>query len=123
MTLDIETYSDADFFQRFVYQTSGGVPIDLGTDVLRMMVRSHPSDATAHIERSSLPYGGITITDTAGGAFALAIPVALLATLQPGVYSHSLIKTDATFTSRKDIWRGTLTHRVGPTRWKTGTFV
>ncbi len=119
-TVDIETYSDADFVRRYVYQTKGKVPIDLGTDVLRMMIRSSAVDATVHIDLTSLGTG-ILITDAAAGAFTLTIPVSLLATLVPGVYIHSLIKTDALYQSRKDVWRGTLTHRAGPTRWKQGT--
>lgn len=120
-TIDIETFSDADYVRRFVYQTVGNVPIDLGTDVLRMMVRSHPADATAHIDLNSIT-GGIEITDAAGGAFTLRIPVNVLNTLIPGDYYHSLIRTDSNFVSRQDVWRGMLTHTVGPTRWKSGTF-
>jgi hypothetical protein len=120
-TVNIETYSDADFVRRYVYQTIGGVPIDLGTDVLRMMVRAYAEDVTTHLDLSSIT-SGITITDAAQGAFSLVIPMSSLVTLQPGVYTHSLIRTDSSFQGRTEIWRGTLTHRIGPTRWKPGTF-
>lgn len=118
--VNIETYSDADFVRRYVYQTVGKVPIDLGSGVLRMMIRSNAADVTAHIDLTSQT-SGILITDAAGGAFTLTIPVTLLATLVPGVYVHSMILTDANYQTRKDVWRGTLTHRAGPTRWKQGT--
>jgi hypothetical protein len=119
-TVNLETFSDADFVRKYVYRTIGGVPINLGTDVLRMMIRSHPADVTAHIDLTSVN-GGIEITDAINGAFTLRLPVDTLKTLLPGTYVHSLIKTDSTFTSRRDIWRGTLTHQPGPTRWKTRT--
>lgn len=119
--VDLETYSDADFIRKYVYRTVGGVPIDLSTDVLRMMVRTRPTDVTAHLDLNSLN-GGIDITDAASGAFTLVIPVDLLYTLLPGKYVHSLIKTDVTYTQRREVWRGTLTHQPGPTRWKTKTF-
>ena len=119
-TVDIETFSDADFVRRYLYRTVGNVPIDFGTDVLRMMIRTHPADVTAHIDLNSIT-GGIEITNAADGAFTVTIPVNVLNTLIPGVYYHSLIKTDSNFVTRQDIWRGTLTHSVGPTRWKSGT--
>jgi hypothetical protein len=123
-TVNLETYSDADFVRRFVYRTVGGVPIDLGTNILRMMVRSHAKDATVHLDLNSKTEGeGITITDAAQGAFTVFIPTTALAALVPGVYEQSMILTDTAFQSRLDIWRGTLTHRIGPTRWKPGTFV
>lgn len=121
-SINFETFSDADFVRKYSYRTIGGIPIDLGTDVLRFMVRAHPEDATVYIDRSSITQG-IIITDAAAGAFTLVIPMALLATLTPGVYVHSLIRTDAAYQSRQDLWRGTLTHSAGPTRWKPGTFV
>jgi hypothetical protein len=119
-TVNIETYSDADFVRRYVYRTVGGVPIDLSTDVLRMMVRSYPESVTVHLDLLSTDGGGIIITDAALGAFMVSIPIDVLATLVPGVYVHSLIKTSAAFQGRTEVWRGTLTHRAGPTRWKSG---
>lgn len=122
MTIDIQTYSDADYLQRYLLRTIGGAPIDLGTDILRMMVRANAEQAAVFIERSSYGNDGIVITDAATGAFTLSIPVAMLVNLQPGVYVHSLIRTDSTFQARQEIWRGKLTHSAGPTRWKPGTF-
>lgn len=119
MIVNLETYSDADFVQSFVYKTALLVPINLGTDSLRFMVRTRAADATAHIECSTLN-GLITVTNAALGEFTLKIPVDQLLNLAPGSYVHSLIKTAPITFLRKDIWRGTLTHAAGPTRWTLG---
>lgn len=120
MIVNIETYTDADFVQSFVYKTALGVPIDLGSDSLRFMIRTRAADATAHIECSS-HNGLITITNAALGEFTLKIPVDQLLILSPGSYVHSMIKTAPITFLRKDIWRGVLTHAAGPTRWTLGT--
>lgn len=132
MIVNINTYSDEDFVQSFLYKTVALAAIDLFDYPLRMMVRINPADATTWIECSTWPDNGrIVITDHAAGAFTLTIPIAVLSTLPFGVYNHSLIQTQASppnATSlvaigsgiRKDIWRGTMTHAAGPTRWKLG---
>jgi hypothetical protein len=131
MIVDINTYSDADFIQSFLYKTVALTSIDLLDYPLRMMVRVNPADVTTWIECSTWN-GRIVITDHLGGAFTLTIPIAVLATLPVGVYNHSLIQTQASPLSvtpagvplatafRKGIWRGTLTHSAGPTRWQLG---
>src|SRR6266699_27518 len=125
MIVNLNTYSDSDFIQSFLYKTVGLAPINLLDYPLRMMVRVNPVDATTWIECSTWN-GRIVITDSIGGAFTLTIPISILLTLPVGVYNHSLIQTQASSTStsvssaRKDIWRGTLTHSAGPTRWKLG---
>lgn len=129
MIVNINTYSDADFVQSFLYKTTALAPIDLLDYPLRMMVRINPADATTWIECSTWPDNGrIVITDHAAGAFTLTIPLTILLDLPAGVYNHSLIQTQASslgvtagIGARKDIWRGTLTHAAGPTRWQLGT--
>lgn len=132
MIVNINTYSDADFIQSFLYKTAALAVIDLLDYPLRMMVRINPADPTTWIECSTWPDNGrIVITDHAAGAFILTIPLSVLSNLPVGVYNHSLIQTQAssagtspgsvvTSGARKDIWRGTLTHAAGPTRWKLG---
>jgi hypothetical protein len=121
MIVNLNTYSDVDFIQKFLYKTAALTPIDLLDYPLRMMVRVNPSDVTTWIECSTWPDNGrIIITDHVGGAFTLTIPLAILSTLPVGVYNHSLIQTDRLSLYRKTIWRGTLTHAAGPTRWKLG---
>lgn len=125
MIVNINSYSDADFNQSFFYKTVALAPIDLFDFPLRMMVRVNPADATTWIECSTWN-GRIVITDHAAGAFTLTIPISILSTLPPGVYNHSLIQTQISVAYkistniRKDIWRGTLTHLAGPTRWHLG---
>ncbi len=132
MIVNINTYSDSDFIQSFLYKTVALAAIDIFDYPLRMMVRINPADATTWIECSTWN-SRITITDHAAGAFTLFIPIAVLSTLPFGVYNHSLIQTQASpgiiipgevptsvSATRKDIWRGTLTHVAGPTRWHLG---
>ena len=134
MIVNINTYSDADFVQSFLYKTVALAPIDLLDYPLRMMVRVNPADATTWIECSTWSDNGrIAITDHVAGAFTLTIPLVVLRDLPVGVYNHSLIQTQASpgiiipgevptsvSATRKDIWRGTLTHAAGPTRWHLG---
>jgi|SRR5882724_3540108 len=129
MIVNINTYSDADFVQSFLYKTVALAAIDLFDYPLRMMIRINPADVTTWIECSTWADNGrIVITDHAAGAFTLTIPIAVLSTLPVGVYNHSLIQTQTSTVAgvssgsglRKDIWRGTLTHAAGPTRWKLG---
>jgi hypothetical protein len=122
MIVNINTYSDADFVGAFAYQQVGGAPIDLTGMALRMMVRRHAADATALIELSTAN-GLIEITDAPNGKFQITIPLSALSTLQAGDYEHSLIQTYSASTApltRDDIWRGALTHAIGPTRWQLG---
>lgn len=132
MIVNLNTYSDSDFIQSFLYKTIALVPIDLLDYPLRMMVRIDPADATTWIECSTWN-GRIVITDHVTGAFTLIIPIAVLSNLPVGVYNHSLIQTQASpglvsgagaptsvSATRKNLWRGTLTHAAGPTRWHLG---
>lgn len=119
MIVDLNTYTDDDFVESFQYQTSLGVPINLGTNTLRMHARLDAADSTVYIECSTAN-GNIVITNAAIGLFTLTIPLAILQNLDPGVYTHSLIMTDPSTKIRSDIWRGTITHAAGPTRWTLG---
>lgn len=120
MTLDLTTYTDSDLVESFIYQLVDGTPIDLTGYSLRMHVRKHAEDATALFECSTFN-GLIWWNDIVGGAFTLQIPVAILVSLSPGTYTQSLIATQPVSLLRRDLWRGSLIHAAGPTRWDLGT--
>ena len=120
MIVDFVTYTDTDTVQSFIYQTALGVAIPFATvDSLRMQVRSDPADSTVYLEFTTIN-GLIKITNYAGGAFTITMPIAKLSKLFPGIYQHSLVWTDGVTFLRTEIWRGSLTHAAGPTRWTLG---
>lgn len=120
--VDLVTYSDSDMVRSFLYQLTDGTPINLTGYSLRMMARRQPDDPTAEFECSTFN-GRIWFNNAASGAFTVQIPVSILSILSPGTYQQSLIGTSSAIAGmlRKDIWRGSLTHSVGPTRWQLGT--
>jgi hypothetical protein len=111
--VNLQTSSDADFLRTFDYKTALGVGIDIFGVTMRMMVRKNAEDVTALMELSTSS-GDIVIINTPTGRFSLRIPFAKLLELPPGEYEHSLIMTSGGI--RTPIWRGTLTHKAGPTR-------
>jgi len=121
MIVNIDTYSDIAFDRTFLYQDSAYNAFDLTGDILRMHVRARAEDATVFISLSSDEgdASNITILNPANGVFRIVIPNSMLLRLPVGIYVHSLIRTDE-FNSniRQEIWRGTLTHYSGPTRWQ-----
>jgi hypothetical protein len=118
--VDFTTYTDSDMVRSFYYQLVSGTPIDLTGYSLRMMVRRQASDATAEFECNTFN-GRIWFNDPTQGAFTLQIPIAVLSILEPYTYTHSLIATAPHTFLRTDIWRGSLIHSAGPTRWELGT--
>lgn len=120
MIVNFNTYTDVDLIQNFVYQTFSGavIPFSVG-DSLRMHARSDPADSTVWLELTTIN-GLIVITNYSAGAFTLTMPLATLLKIPTGVYQHSLVWTQTTLI-RSEIWRGTITHSAGPTRWKPGT--
>jgi len=135
MIVNINTYSDVSFTRTFVYRDASLVPIDLTLSVLRMHVRAKAEDATVFIALSNvdpLPaVSAMVLTDPVGGKFTITIPYKVLLRLPVGVYVHSLVRTERSALEvlaglpaasegtqmREEIWRGTLTHAAGPTRW------
>ena len=116
MIVNLETYSDADFVQSYIYKTAVSlIPIDITGASLRLMIRARAEDPTVLAECSTLNER-ITVTDAVGGAFTLRIPVDQLSLIPAGQYVHSLIITSSFTFIRKPIWRGILTHAIGPTR-------
>lgn len=119
-TIDLETYTDSDLVESYIYQTEAGAPIDLTGYSLRLMVRHRAADHTAEFECTTYN-GRIWFNDATLGQFTLQIPLAVLSSLQPGSYVQSLIATaPEPSLLRKDIWRGALLHSAGPTRWDLG---
>jgi hypothetical protein len=118
MIVDITTYSDAGFTRSFIYETSTFVPIDLTNKKMHMHVRAKAADATVFMALSNDEgdASNIVVTDALNGRFTIKIPYETMTRLPTGVYEQSLIVTDYNG-KRDDIWRGTLTHIAGPTRW------
>lgn len=112
-SVNIVTYSDADF------TLEHAAAIDVYGNPLHMHVRKTASDETVWLDLSTAN-GSITITDGTPDVITLYIAQAKLLNLPPGEYVHSLIMTTFSGLFRVEIWRGTLTHNVGPTRWAAG---
>src|SRR5688572_28751551 len=116
MRVDIETFSDADYVQTFSYVTAiAEDPISLAGETLRMVCRVNAGDPTALFECTEENLRLVRDTvDT--HKFTLTIPLAILSTLTPGEYVHSLIRTNTVSGLKRPIWRGSLVHAAGPTR-------
>lgn len=115
--LNIETFSECDFYRTFKYvknENDVEVPISLAGASMRMMVRKRASSATALIDMS-IANERIVPDYTQEGVFTVRIPFSELSVLSEDVYVHSLIATWSTGL-REQIWRGTMTHKIGPTR-------
>jgi hypothetical protein len=119
-TIDLITYSDADLARSFHYQLVDGTPINITGWIFHLMVRRQADDPTVEFECTT-ENGRVWINDAATGAFTLQIPISVLSVLIPGTYAQSLIATVPVSMLRKDIWRGSLMHSAGPTRWPLGT--
>ena len=86
-----------------------------------MMVRKNASDAEVFISIDSLPdgLGGISFNaPTSTGTietFNIAIVRELMVNVPPDIYTQSLVllRPDGL---REEVWNGTLTHNIGPTR-------
>jgi len=118
MLVNITTYNDAGFSRSFTYKDSSLVPIDLTNITLRMHVRARAADATVFIALSNEDgdESNIVVTDATAGKFSVTVPYETLLRLPVGTYEHSLIATGQ-YGARDEVWRGTLTHLAGPTRW------
>ena len=114
--VQITTYSDADFARAFQWLINGE-PFDFTGYGLIMMVRKNPDDTEVFVSVSTED-GDITLTPDVDGkltTFNICIKREQTADMAAGDYVHSLIllRPDGL---RDDIWRGTLTHMIGPTR-------
>ena len=98
------------------WQLTARPAIDLTGSTLAFMVRRAAASAEALVALSSADASpALAVTSAVNGAFTLRIPVASLARMPPGVYEQSLIRTRPDGI-KEAVWRGTLTHVIGPTR-------
>jgi peptidyl-tRNA hydrolase len=111
---NIITRSDSDFVRSFLYKTIAGVAIDLTGSKLEMMLRTEADRPTVYIDLST-DNGKIVLTVGTTGEFKITIPFAELEILPPDEYAHSLIRIRPDGI-REEMWHGTLTHAIGPTR-------
>lgn len=112
-TLNIETYSDADFS---VVQNAAFAIVG---NRLRMHVRKTAADPTVWLELTT-DNGGLTITDATPDTVTVYIAQASLLNLPPGDYVHSCVMSSQGGSLRTEVWRGTFIHSAGPTRWAAG---
>lgn len=106
--------NNADFAVAFVYKDQDDNPIDLTGKTLRMQIRRPASGVQVWANLTSETDGGIEVTDAAGGAFQLVIPMATLLKMPPGTYEHDLVAVAGS--SRDMIWKGELVVEQGVTR-------
>lgn len=114
--VNFTTFSDADFAQAFQWVIND-VPFDFTGYGLAMMVRKRADDAEVFLSLST-ENGGIAYTPDVDGkltTFSIYIMREQMTELAPGDYVHSLILIRPD-TLHDDIWRGMLTHAIGPTR-------
>lgn len=125
MNVAIITFNDCDFSNSYPVNaldmttplvkvsTSGNSTTILPS--LRMMVKTTGESATAFLDLST-QNGLVTY---ASSVITIHIPVALYGVMPAGEYVHSMIYFFPPLNTKTEIWRGTLTHTIGPTRWST----
>jgi hypothetical protein len=126
-TVNMNTYSDADFVKAFMLRVTddsgagASYYYDFAGVAMQMMIRKKPEDVEVFVALSTDPGDGIVLSasDSATPAVLDTINVTItrsqLSRMPEGDYAHSLIMTRADGIA-DDIWRGTLTHAIGPTR-------
>jgi hypothetical protein len=114
--VDLFTFSDADFARAFQWLV-GDEPFDFTGYGLAMMVRKRADDAEVTLSLST-DNGSIDFTPDVDGkltTFNVRILRSQMTEIQPGDYVHSLIRIRPDGL-HDDLWRGALTHTIGPTR-------
>jgi hypothetical protein len=124
-TVDFNTHSDADYVKAFMLHVNddagGDYYYDFAGVTMQMMIRKRPEDVEVFVALSTDPGDGIILSasDPTAPAYLdtinLTITRAQLALMPEGDYAHSLIMYRADGIA-DDIWRGTLTNAIGPTR-------
>jgi hypothetical protein len=124
-TVNINTYTDADFAKAFMVRVTpeggGDYYYDFAGVTMQMMIRKRPEDVEVFVALSTDPGDGIILSASDPTATAyldtinITITRAQLALMPDGDYAHSLIMYRADGIA-DDIWRGTLTNAIGPTR-------
>ena len=121
-TVNLETWSDADYACAFRWRT-GTDPdtfFDFTGNEMMLMARHHPEDVDAFLSLTTGYLDGIVFSKAAPEDEELTvvniyISRAQLELVPVGVHAQSLImiRPDGL---HADLWRGTLTHAIGPTR-------
>ena len=120
MQNNIVSYSDADFVGSYHLVDSNNAPLLLPSNsILRMHLRLTAADATVWLELDnasplSNPINFINTTNSS--IVSIRVPYSVLLNLPAAVYVHSLVAISSGG-ARTDVWQGTWTHNVGPTRW------
>ncbi|MGY3130126.1 hypothetical protein ACVWZM_000808 [Bradyrhizobium sp. USDA 4501] len=112
--VNIITRSDSDFVRSFLYKTIEGAAIDLTGSKLHMMVRTKAERPTVYLDLST-DNEKIEIAPGITGEFKVTIRQSELEILRSDEYVHSLIRTRPD-EMLEEVWHGTLTHAIGPTR-------
>ena len=112
--VNITIENDADFYRWFLYQTSGGVPIDLTGAEMTMKARRHAQDVTAQLALSTDTGEIVIVSPPTNGMFTLMIAQQRSVQLGLGSYDHSLIITQNGI--KQLIWSGSLIVNPGPSR-------
>ncbi len=111
------------------FSTTGVLPASLLTNTLYYV---SPIGLSGSAFSVSLLPGGIPINTTSAGSgvhsvtlfqpetIQLTLPNSKLINLPPSIYVHSCVMSSLGGTARSEVWRGTLTHSVGPTHWAAG---
>lgn len=123
--INMNTQSDADYVKAFMVHVSNDVGADYYYNfagvTMNMMVRRLPTDAEVFVELSTNPGDGIMLSASNSATpdyldtINITIVRAQLALMPAGTYVHSLIMTRVDG-YHDDIWRGNITHAIGPTR-------
>jgi len=118
--ININTQSDADYVKAFMLKVMpDNYYYDFTGMTMKMMVRKRPEDAEVFVKLSTDYNDGIVLSSSDNGVTLDTINITIrrdqLAKMPEGDYAHSLImyRPDGI---ADDIWRGTLTHAIGPTR-------
>jgi hypothetical protein len=124
-TVDFNTHSDADYVKAFMLHVNddagGDYYYDFAGVTMEMMVRKTPESTEVFVSLTTDPGDGIVLSasNVATPAYLDTINITIrrdqLAKMPEGDYAHSLIMIRADG-AHDDIWRGTLTHAIGPTR-------
>ncbi|WP_024340971.1 hypothetical protein [Bradyrhizobium japonicum] len=118
LSVDLVTYSDADFSLSKTQPFANGLST-VGSNPLHMQVRTRPEDEVAWIEATT--ENGLLIVTDAGATVTVSIPRSSLVNLPSGSYVYSIIMSAFDGAQRLEVFRGTLSHNIGPTRWAAGT--
>jgi len=113
--VNMQMWSDSDFAAAYQWVVDD-VPYNFTGQVLHMMIRKNPEDSEVFVALDSDPngFGGIMLNDDMV-TFNIIILRDQTKQMEPGDYVQSLIlqRPDGL---REELWQGTFTYTLGPTR-------